>query len=207
MWFARPGRGWILGSLLLALILASGGAYARSLPLLVGALALAAVTVFLGAFFRDPERRSLRPGVLAAADGRILSVTEEGDRIRVATFMNISNVHVNRVPLPGRLISVEDRGGPKRPAFSPAAAGNSQKRYLLETPLGPVEVIQITGLLARRCISYHPPGRTYRRGERFGMIAFGSRVDVVLPRARVHVHCRVGDIVRAGETVIAEEVP
>lgn len=172
------------------------------IPLLV--LALFLLGLFL-IFFRDPERAPGQ-GIVAAADGRVLSVTPEdgGRRVRIATFMNVTNVHVNRVPISGYLVRVEDRGGPKRPAFSPEASGNSQKRYLFGTPLGLVEVVQITGMVARRCVAWKGSGSPCRKGERLGMIVFGSRVDVVLPADRVRPTVTVGQPVRAGRDTLAE---
>lgn len=156
-------------------------------------------------FFRDPER-SPGAGIVAPADGKVCVIREEGDRIRIGTFMNVYNVHVNRVPLDGVLEGVEDRGGPKRPAFSPDAEGNSQKRYRFETAVGPVEVVQITGIVARRCVAWREAGARCAKGERFGMIVFGSRVDVVLPRSRVRVTAQLGQRVRAGADSLAEVV-
>ncbi|MCL4324637.1 MAG: phosphatidylserine decarboxylase, partial [Candidatus Thermoplasmatota archaeon] len=104
------------------------------------------------------------------------------------------------------LVRVDTREGPRAPAYSPEATGNAQKRYLLGTPIGLVEVVQITGLIARRCVAYSRAGSPLRRGERFGMVLFGSRVDVVLPKDSVRVVVRVGTRVHAGSTTIAELV-
>jgi len=164
--------------------------------------------VFFGlllSFFRDPER-TVAEGIVAAADGRVMVVKEEGSRIRIGTFMNVTNVHVNRSPAAGYLVRVDTREGPRAPAYSPEATGNAQKRYLLGTPIGLVEVVQITGLIARRCVAYSRAGSPLRRGERFGMVLFGSRVDVVLPKDSVRVVVRVGTRVHAGSTTIAELV-
>jgi phosphatidylserine decarboxylase len=184
-------------------LLGAWGAYRGGPVYAIAALPLLALGVFLAAFFRDPERTG-GTGVLAAADGRVIVVREEGARVRIGTFMNVTNVHVNRAPYPGLLVRVDDRGGPRKPAFSPEASGNAQKRYLFGTPLGLVEVVQITGILARRCRAFKGAGSSVRRAERFGMIVFGSRVDVVLPSRAVRVRVRPGDRVRAGETPLAE---
>jgi phosphatidylserine decarboxylase len=181
--------------------------YAISHALLILA-PLAVVLVFFGlllSFFRDPER-TVAEGIVAAADGRVMVVKEEGSRIRIGTFMNVTNVHVNRSPAAGYLVRVDTREGPRAPAYSPEATGNAQKRYLLGTPIGLVEVVQITGLIARRCVAYSRAGSPLRRGERFGMVLFGSRVDVVLPKDSVRVVVRVGTRVHAGSTTIAELV-
>jgi phosphatidylserine decarboxylase len=169
-------------------------------PLL--ALALFWLVLFL-VFFRDPERVPAS-GLVAPADGRVCVIREEGDRLRIGTFMNVYNVHVNRAPLAGTLRSVEDRGGPKRPAFSAEAEGNSQKRYRFDTAIGPVDVVQITGIVARRCVAFKAAGDRCERGERIGMIVFGSRVDVVVAKERVALQVRVGQRVRAGADTLAE---
>ncbi len=203
--FAPPGRIWLgtVAIVLLVLVVL----YAISHALLILA-PLAVVLVFFGlllSFFRDPER-TVAEGIVAAADGRVMVVKEEGSRIRIGTFMNVTNVHVNRSPAAGYLVRVDTREGPRAPAYSPEATGNAQKRYLLGTPIGLVEVVQITGLIARRCVAYSRAGSPLRRGERFGMVLFGSRVDVVLPKDSVRVVVRVGTRVHAGSTTIAELV-
>ncbi len=202
----REGRPLVIGLAVLAALLETVAYLARWWPGYLSGLAPLGLALFLGAFFRDPERVG-RGDVLSAADGHVLVVNEEGPRVRIGTFMNVTDVHVNRFPVSGYLLRVEDRGGPRRPAFSPQASGNAQKRYLMVCPLGVVEVVQITGLLARRCRSWREPGTAARRGDRLGMILFGSRVDVVLPRDRVRVLVRPGDRVRAGSTALAEVVP
>lgn len=200
--FAQAGRPWILFDALLVAALSLVNLWTGWEPALyLASVAVAVLFLFL-IFFRDPER-TVASGIVAPADGRVLRVAREGTRIRVATFMNVTNVHVNRVPFQGYLLRVDDRGGPKRPAFSPEASGNAQKRYLCVTPIGLIEVVQITGLVARRCVSYLPDGSPLRRGERFGMILFGSRVDVVLPADRVRVTVKVGQKVHAGTTSLA----
>ncbi len=201
----REGRPWVVGLAGLAALLEAGAYFGRWWPGYLGGALPLGLALFLGAFFRDPERTGTGD-VLSAADGHVMVVNEEGPRVRIGTFMNVTDVHVNRFPLSGYLLRVEDRGGPRRPAFSPSASGNAQKRYLLVSPLGIVEVVQITGMLARRCRSWQEPGTAARRGDRLGMILFGSRVDVVLPRGRVRVLVRPGDRVRAGSTPLAEVV-
>ncbi|MGA9839152.1 MAG: phosphatidylserine decarboxylase [Thermoplasmata archaeon] len=176
------------------------GAAAASLVL------IAALWVFLAAFFRDPERTP-GDGLVSAADGRVRSVEREGDRWRISVFMNVTNVHVNRLPLDARVESIGDAGSGFRPAFRPDADHNVRRSYALSTALGPVEVVQMTGIVARRLVSFVRVGQDARKGDRFGMIVLGSRVDVLLPAARLLPVVRVGDRVRAGETTIAREGP
>lgn len=175
----------------------------------VGALAALAVGIglwsFLAVFFRDPERV---PGaeIVAPADGRVSLIRTEGDRLRIAVFMNVTDVHVNRFPIDARVEEVADAGRGHAPAYRPGAQGNVQRAYRLATELGPVELVQITGILARRLVSYVHPGELRRKGDRLGMIALGSRVDLLLPAARVAPLVHVGDRVRAGVTPIARVV-
>jgi len=164
------------------------------------------VWLFFAVFFRDPER-SVGEGVVSAADGRVRAVAREGATWRVSVFMNVSNVHVNRFPVDGRIEDVQNRGEGFRAAFRPEADRNVQRRYRLSTALGPVEVIQITGIVARRLVSFVDVGAVGKRGERLGMIVLGSRVDVLLPADRATPVVRVGDRVRAGTSSIAREIP
>lgn len=201
---APPGRPLLIGlGGVVLLVLLAGVLWGPLWIFLIPAVPIAAFWVLLAVFFRDPERVP-GAGLVAPADGRVLLVRDEGRRVRIATFMNVTNVHVNRAPLGGFLVRVDDRGGPRKPAFSPEAEGNSQKRYLLGTPIGLVEVVQITGIVARRCVAYRRAGTPLRRAERFGMIVFGSRVDVVVDRSRVRILVAPGDRVQAGSSTLAE---
>ncbi len=169
-------------------------------------LVVGAVWLFLAVFFRDPER-SPGPGIVSAADGRVRAVEREGDRWRISVFMNVTDVHVNRLPLDARVETVADAGAGFRPAYRPDAHHNVQRAYRLATALGPVEVVQMTGVLARRLVSFVRSGSEGRKGDRFGMIVLGSRVDVLLPAATAAPSVKVGDRVRAGSSTIAEELP
>ena len=205
-----PGSSRIVGPVLgIAVALAVLGLFEPREPfrgLFFGAMVTVLVVVaFLGWFFRDPERRP-GPGVVSAADGRVLAVSEEGERWQVAVFMNVTDVHVNRSPVDARVTRVSDGGKGFRPAYRADADHNVRRSYTLETRLGEVEVVQRTGAVARRLVSFVAPGATLRKGDRFGMIVLGSRVDVFLPRATTRVAVAVGDRVRAGETTIAEEL-
>jgi phosphatidylserine decarboxylase len=171
----------------------------------VASLAVAAALwLFLAAFFRDPERVP-GEGVVSAADGRVRAVEREGERWRVSVFMNVSDVHVNRFPTDARVESIEDAGRGHRPAYTPDAAHNAQRVYRLTTAFGPVEVVQMTGVFARRLVSFVRPGAEGKKGDRFGMIVLGSRVDVLLPAARLAPCVQVGERVRAGASTIARE--
>ena len=164
-----------------------------------------ALWVFFAVFFRDPER-TVGEGIVSAADGRVRAVDREDSSWRVSVFMNVADVHVNRFPVDSTVAEVEDAGAGFRPAYRPDAERNVQRRYRLTTPIGPVEVVQVTGVLARRLVSFVRPGAVKRKGDRLGMIVLGSRVDVILPADRASPVVSVGDRVRAGVTSIAREI-
>lgn len=206
-----PGAGRIVGpaaglsALLFLLGAVERGPTLRALLLLAAAAALA-LTLFLAWFFRDPERTP-GPGIVSPADGRVLRVVADGDRWQVAVFMNVTDVHVNRFPLTAQVDRVHEAGSGFRAAYRPDAAHNLQRRYALSTAIGPVEVVQMTGVVARRLVTFIEAGRSYAKGARLGMIVLGSRVDVFLPRDRTRVVVAEGARVRAGVTTIAEELP
>lgn len=204
MW-ARGSAGYlaIVGAVLAASLVAS--ILLSSYLGLAGVLGLFGVWGFLLVFFRDPERVAEGPGVLSAADGRVRAVVAEGVRWRISVFMNVTDVHVNRFPCDAQVEAVSDAGQGHRPAYRDDARHNRQRSYALETALGPVEVVQMTGVVARRLVSFVTPGAHGTRGSRLGMIVLGSRVDVLLLAHRCRPAVSVGDRVRAGQTVIAVE--
>jgi phosphatidylserine decarboxylase len=198
--------GWMLAGvpLALGLVLAMVGA---------GLLAwlLVALGVFALAFFRNPAR--VVPGdersVVAPADGKVLEANEftrpDGSRgKRVAIFLSVFDVHVNRIPVAGRVVSIERGGTRYLAAFDGRVATENVRVALgLETERGErVEVVQITGLIARRIVCHPRVGEWVERGMRYGLIRFGSRTDVVLP-PEADLRVRAGDRVRGGETVVA----
>jgi phosphatidylserine decarboxylase len=164
---------------------------------LLGACALSA------AFFRDPDRRPRAPHVVAAADGRVTAVDRLDDgRWRIATYMSLRDVHVNRAPVDGVVVSVEHRPGGHVPAFDKDSERNERLRWRIATAHGEMEIIQIAGAIARRIVPYRAPGDQLRRNERIGLIRFGSRVDVILPPGLTPT-VAVGERVRAGESRLA----
>jgi phosphatidylserine decarboxylase len=207
--FAR-GAGRYLGAaaalLLFFAALPAFHAVALSIPWAAGLAAGFAVWLFFAAFLRDPER-TIGDGIVSAADGRVRAVERVGDSWRISVFMNVTNVHVNRFPVGGRVIGIEGSGAGFRAAYRPDAEGNVQRRYRILTSLGVVEVVQITGVVARRLVSFVEVGSLGNRGDRLGMIVLGSRVDVLLPAHRATPVVAVGDRVSAGSSTIARESP
>lgn len=166
----------------------------------------------IAAFFRDPPRESNagEKDILSAADGRVVTVDEveapeygTGKMKRVAVFLSVLDVHVNRSPCAGRITHVTHRNGSFLDARTQEIDLKNERRlWLIETCYGSVIVSQIAGLIARRIVGWKAEGQPVERGERFGMIRFGSRTDVYLP-LECEVLVRSGDIVRGGQTVIA----
>ncbi len=172
--------------------------------------ALAALPV--AAFFRDPERTppADASAVVAASDGRVLAVervTDDqlGDEefLRIAVFLSVLDVHVNRSPVAGRVVDQFVVGGGYAAAMRPEAEHNVAAYTVLETVRGTVAVAQRTGLIARRIVHRAPVGSLLAKGERFGLIRFGSRTDVYLPAGAATATVAPGDRVLGGETVIA----
>jgi len=167
-------------------------------------------TLFLLQFFRDPERRPEggEDTIVSPADGTVLSIAEApeapaGARRRLSIFMSVFNCHVNRAPVSGRLGDYLYVRGAKRVAYhDKASSENEQNRITLVAPAGSVTFKQIAGTLARRIVFYPHVGDTLARGQRIGMIRFGSRVDLFVPDS-ADVLVKVGDKVKAGLTGLA----
>jgi phosphatidylserine decarboxylase len=163
-------------------------------------------------FFRDPNREIVRQAgiVLSPADGKIVSISREHEPIylqdtavRVSIFLSVLDIHVQRMPLDGKVLRVDHKPGRFLQAFKPEASDvNEYIAMLLETSYGPVLVKQIAGILARRCVNFAEVGERVRMGERFGLIKFGSRVDLFLP-LRAEILVKEGEHVYAGLTPLA----
>ena len=167
----------------------------------------AVAALFCLYFFRDPERAiPSGPVCVSPADGRIVQLRAEPDgRTRISIFLSIFDVHVNRAPVAGRIRSVRYSRGRFRLAHLEAASAKNEQNTLVieERPGGSrVEIKQIAGLIARRIVCRINPGDTVEKGERFGLIKFGSRVDVLLgPEWELAV--RNGQKVAGGSSVLA----
>ena len=192
-----------------ALVLAAGARFAGIRIVDVALLALAAFFLF---FFRDPERQSPEgdENVLSPADGRVLvagdalaDATPPGTWQQISIFLSPMDVHVNRIPVSGRVTRVSFTRGRFLPAYRhDAATANERSEIWIDHRGQTIVARQIVGILARRVVCRAQTGAEVRAGDRFGIMKFGSRMDVFLPPgADIRVH--VGDIVRAGETVIA----
>ena len=176
----------------------------------------ALLALFFLWFFRDPER-AIPQGeglVVSPADGKVTEAlrvqTPEGESLRLSIFLNVFNVHVNRSPITGTLREVVYRKGRYMNAMNPASAEqNEQNRAIIEADAGySVAFTQIAGLLARRIVFSPASGARLERGQRVGLIKFGSRVDVLLP-GNAELHVKKGDHVKGGSSILATipEVP
>jgi phosphatidylserine decarboxylase len=203
---AREGWAFIVLALGLAAVVAWLAGWAWSIPLWL-------IALFIIQFFRDPPRTppSGENLVLAPADGRIVSVERmhdpylKRDAVRLSVFMNVFNVHSNRSPVDAEVREIWYSPGTfVNAALDKASTGNERNALWLRTERGAdVTCVQIAGLIARRILCHVAPGARLRRGERFGFIRFGSRVDVYLP-TDANPRARVGDTVYAGTSVLAE---
>lgn len=178
-----------------------------ALPLSVpAAVALAPLPLAVAYFFRDPDREAPDvDGVVSPADGRVKGVHDDEDGVRVEIFMRLHDVHVNRSPVDAEVVDVEHVEGGHLPAFSKASDRNERVETTLSADDGVYDVLQIAGSVARRITTYVDNGDSVERGERLGHIAFSSRVDLTFPEGYAvdDVEVAEGDVVRAGETVLA----
>lgn len=203
---AREGWPILVGSVIVSLLISAWSGWV-SIPFWL-------FTIFALQFFRDPVREAPDGEglVLSPADGRIVSVEEATDpyvqgraALKISVFMNVFNVHSNRVPVDGAVQSIEYFPGKFfNAALDKASLENERNAMVLQTPDGQtVTAVQVAGLVAKRILCHASVGQSLYAGQRYGFIRFGSRVDVYLPpgtRPRV----AIGDKVKATSTVLAE---
>ncbi len=169
------------------------------------ALALALVAAFMAFFFRDPHRTTPEGEglIVSAADGKVTRIEETENGKVVSVFLSPFDVHINRSPISGRVEKITYTKGKKIPATSNSASLLNERNSLTITN-GELTVVctQIAGILARRIVCRAKEGDTLTRGERFGMIKFSSRTDLLMPKS-VEIAVGIGDKVVGGETIIA----
>jgi phosphatidylserine decarboxylase len=205
----RAGWPFILGALLVALAVGFWLGRASSVPFLI----LAAFFLF---FFRDPDRHPPEGAnlVVSPADARIMAVAEmpwpgapAGDWKIISMFLSPMDVHVNRTPVAGTVRRVEYHPGKFLPAYKKEAGElNEWTEVWIDRPGGPIVLRQIVGILARRIVCRLKEGDQVAAGQRFGVMKFGSRIDLFLPRTAT-IHIKVGDKVVGGETKLATLAP
>ncbi|MCC7325293.1 MAG: phosphatidylserine decarboxylase [Burkholderiales bacterium] len=203
---AREGWTFLAIAIVVAALLTGWGHW-------LGALVAWLAVAFIAQFFRDPARRVPQQGnaVLSPADGRVVKVERtrdpylDRDALKISVFMNVFNVHSNRSPVDGAVVNRWYHAGSfVNAALDKASLENERNALQLRTQSGQdVTCVQIAGLIARRILCYVEPGAALRRGQRYGFIRFGSRLDVYVdPTATPRV--AVGDKVAATETILAD---
>ncbi|MGI5880911.1 MAG: phosphatidylserine decarboxylase family protein [Syntrophomonadaceae bacterium] len=203
---AREGWIFIIIGLAVGAVLAYFNFY-------IPALIFAALTLFCLFFFRNPERVVPEEAktVVSPADGKVMDVTTvneeffiKGNAKRIRIFLSLFNVHINRVPVSGKIGLIKQVSGLFLPAYKDEASFKNQRNYIgLETDFGKVLIVQITGLVARRLVCWVKSGDVLKRGERFGLIRFGSCTEIYLP-VDTEILVKPGDSVKGGESVIAK---
>ena len=173
------------------------------------------ISVFIVQFFRDPPRKisNKKNMVVSGADGKVIAIGETIDpyqkkkSIKVSVFMNVFNVHSNKVPVDGLILKkIYYPGKFLNAALSKASLENERCAIIIQTKNSPktnITCVQIAGLVARRILCYKNTGDKVVRGERYGFIKFGSRVDLYLP-LKTSIKVQVGQTVKNGESIIAE---
>jgi phosphatidylserine decarboxylase len=206
MKFAHEGYPFIISFGLVTIAAAFFGGKFYVLPSLI-------LTLFLCYFFRDPER--LIPDdknvFVSPADGKVIVIRDvheskylHADAKEISIFMSPMNVHVNRAPCDGKVKTVKHNEGHFYAAYKDEASiSNENIEMVLETEYGSVLVRQVAGFVARRAVCRKKEGDILKRGERYGIIKFSSRLDVYIP-AHAKIRTRLGDMVKAGETIIGE---
>ena len=202
---AREGWPYIGASVVAAILVWVFFGFAWSLPFWL-------IAIFIIQFFRDPPRAiPAQPNaVLSPADGRVVRVQKtvdpytQAESLLVSVFMNVFNVHSNRSPVDGKIERIDDQPGTFVNAdLDKASTENERNALVVKLPDGQrISVVQVAGLIARRILCYVKPGEVLARGQRYGFIRFGSRVDVYLPLSAMP-KVAVGDKVYATSTVIA----
>jgi phosphatidylserine decarboxylase len=206
--FARGSTGWLATPLLaLGVFLFLWAVYQGTWLLVLAGLALL-VELFFVQFFRDPER-AVAPGMASAADGKVVrmdTIQDEhlGAVDRLSVFMSPKDVHVNRFPIDGTVVSVTHIAGGHIPAFNKDSHLNERVVTVLDTAIGRIKVIQIAGTVARRIVPYIAGGEQATKGVRMGLILFGSRCDILVPPGSVRWTVKLGQQVYGGKTQVGE---
>lgn len=212
MKIAKGGGSWIASSiivnlvLLILIFLLKGSIFYFVFGIFAFSLLL---TFLLCVFFRDPERK-IGQGIVAVADGKIQEISKQNDKevgkcTKISTFMNIHNVHVNRMPLDGEIKEITHYVGKHIPAFKKESERNERVKIIIQTKNGLIKIILIAGTLARRIVPYVKKGNKVKKGEKISIIRLGSRVDVYLPDKIINsIVVKEKDRITAGEDSIAE---
>lgn len=187
------------------LIIAAGFAFFQ---IWFAAALFIALAAFMAFFFRDPHRNIPTEAdiIISSADGKVTRVEERENGKFVSVFLSPVDVHINRAPIAGRVVKVEQFKGKKAPATSNEASEiNERNAITIEGEKMTVVCTQIVGILARRIVCWSKTGDNLTLGEKYGLIKFGSRTDLLMPK-NVEIMVKVGDRVVGGETIIGKLV-
>jgi phosphatidylserine decarboxylase len=200
--FAKGSLVWLASPLAAALAVMSASIWFASMVGYVASVMLFLITILLACFFRDPER-VIGNGAVSPADGKVAFIDEEGRRLSIV--MGLRHVHVTRAPQNGTVAALERRSGRHLPAVRDVSEKNERAEVAISGELGDLRMTLITGFIARRILLYVRMEDELRKGDRVGIIRFGSRVDLQLPEG-YRITVRLGSKVRAGESQIAEVI-
>jgi len=207
----REGLGVILSALIFAIVISIGARVTGKPVLTIFAIIFWIATLFSVYFFRDPERK-IPTGenlILSPADGKIIAIKNEFEPLffkkevtKICIFLSVFDVHINRIPLSGKVTYFDYLRGKFYPAFkNDASTENEQTIIGITGDQTQILFKQIAGILARRIVCHVREGYQVKQGERMGMIKFGSRVDMFLP-ANVTIIVKLNDRVKGAETII-----
>ena len=202
----KEGFPFVFATLIIAAIFAFLYFWIGGIVFLLGIILFVLLTLFMAYFFRDPARNIPTDAnlIISAADGRVTRVETRENGKFVSVFLSPFDVHINRAPIAGKVTKVDYIKGKKNPATSDAASLTNERNSLtIEGDKMTVICTQIAGIVARRIVCWSKTGDNLELGEKFGLIKFSSRTDLLMPK-EVEVLVTVGDRVVGGETVIAK---
>lgn len=201
----KEGLPFVLVPVFIAVVFAIFGWRFAVTNLWIFAALFVGLALFMTFFFRDPKREIPKDDniVVSAADGKVTRVEENETGKLVSVFLSPVDVHINRAPIAGKVVKIEYLRGKKSPATSSKASlVNERNSLTIKGERMTVVCTQIAGILARRIVCWSKTGDNLQLGEKFGLIKFGSRTDLLMPKS-VEVLAKIGDRVVGGETIIA----
>jgi len=203
MRIAKGCIGWVISPIFLTILFLFLTIYINTF-FLIGFILSFIITIFFLIFFRDPDRQ-VGDGVVSPADGIIRDIKIDNKICFISIFMNINNVHVNRIPINGTVLDITHFPGKHFGAWTKESDLNERVVIDINSDIGNIKVVQIAGIIARRIYPYIKKGDNLKRGDKIGIIRLGSRVDVYIPAKVIKkVSVNLKSKVFAGVTTIAE---